>query len=436
MNGLNFRRARKAAPRCGFLLLSLLVLAACSDNSVEFFDPPQLAASNTFTLSSSGIERDFYVRLPTNYDPNGDPMPLLIALHGAGDSIDGWFEGGFQGDGLQRITENEAIMVIPNARVAGAGRRIWDPGTETDYIFFEDLMAWLGDRVVFDDRRVFVTGHSAGGLMAHEWGCRFGDVIRGIAPSAGSITSSTSPMCVGSTAVMQIQGEFDSIQPLAVVTGTRDLWAQYNGFDLAVTTAGANPTCEDYSLGASAYPMQWCLHQTPEFDGHAWWPEADETIWNYFSGLPLVEPTMEPPAGGGNEQVQFSFSASITATIEFPDTLGEIFRSGIFLYPEGSELPVVGAPVWIVNGEVDLGCGNSRNPAYLYDTGYFSAARAPARQFCIGPGGLCGGWLDSYPHAWYRSQREVRCDHQRHHHTHQYSGCAGIGARAGSVLMS
>ena len=109
--------------------------------------------------------------MPDNYAPDGEPLPLLIALHGAGDSIEGWFDGGFQGDGLLKLTADQAIMVIPNARPMEEGRRIWKASNDIDKLFFLELLRELEQRISFDARRIFVTGHSAGALMTHELGC-------------------------------------------------------------------------------------------------------------------------------------------------------------------------------------------------------------------------------------------------------------------------
>ena len=345
-------------------------------------EPEPITESGLYTLSSSGEEREYYVSLPPSYDftRNADvsganpaslelrELPLFIALHGAGDSYEGWLAGGFQGDGLMRLTtqpQNSAIMVMPNARENVQGRRIWDTGTETDYDFFLDLLAELDQRISYDDQRIYVTGHSAGALMTHELGCRFGHIIRGIAPSSGSITSSITPRCTGSAAVMQIQSKFDAIVPASIVTNTRDLWVLYNGFDLDAFLHRDGEVCVDYSINASDYPVLWCLHATTESDGHAWWSGADQAIYDLFfgvsasnmgvgPGLPIVESTTNPPPGGGNDKLTVLFPTNLTATIEFPLGMAEVVRAGMFLYPEDFGLPISGGPQQILNGDIDF----------------------------------------------------------------------------------
>ena len=63
-------------------------------------------------------------------------------------------------------SRDAAIMVIPNALDDGGGITRWDQ--RYDYLFFEDLLAELDELIVYDDNRLFLTGHSNGAVMANE----------------------------------------------------------------------------------------------------------------------------------------------------------------------------------------------------------------------------------------------------------------------------
>jgi hypothetical protein len=133
----------------------------------------------------------------------------------------------------------------------------------------------------------------------------------------------------------------------------------YNGFDPAVSIDSTSDTsitapCVDYGLGASAYPVQWCLHSTAESDGHGWWVKADQAIWDFFTGLTPVKGTQDPPPNGGNNKLVINFPATVSVTVNFPAGMGVVERVGLFIYPEGSTLPISGAPLYIANGNVDL----------------------------------------------------------------------------------
>jgi len=77
-----------------------------------------------------------------------------------------WFAGGFQGDGLQEVVGEQAIMVFPQALESSGGITLWNPETDLDY--FADMLAELRDRLAIDPNRIFVTGHSAGGGFTHQ----------------------------------------------------------------------------------------------------------------------------------------------------------------------------------------------------------------------------------------------------------------------------
>jgi predicted esterase len=332
-----------------------------------------------YALESSDLEREYYLSVPDNYDPDAEALPLLIMIHGSGDSIDGWFEGGFQGEGLLNLARQDAIVVIPNGLEGNDGRRNWDATTERDYDFFLDLLAELDLQVTYDYRRIFVTGHSAGALMTHGLGCHLGDIFRAIAPSAGSLTD-LEFSCDGSVAVMQIQGEFDEIQTLEVVTQTRDDWAQYNGYNKFVFADTEPAPCVDYSSNSLLYPMQWCLHDMTESQGHAWWDQADQAIWNFFRGLEIVEPSLDPPPNGGNDKVirtEPNYDATIAFTINYPEGVGEPVRTGLFYYPAGSQLPISGAPLNIANGDVYLGDVSAGTRTVIIPVDLPSASQLP-----------------------------------------------------------
>jgi len=340
------------------LFLALITLLACNGSN-NFDKPDPITLNGRYTVISSDMQREYFIQLPINYDPDGEPLPLLIAIHGSGDSIEGWMDGGFQGNGLLKLTEDEAIMVIPNGLMNDPvkdPRRNWDATSDRDYDFFMDLLADLDQRVTYDDRRIFVTGHSAGALMTHGLGCRFGDVFRAIAPSAGANTDNPF-VCKGSVAVLQINGEFDEIQTLVFSTPSRDYWAQYNGYDKDIFAPTDPQPCVDYSANSLLYPVRYCQHQMLESRGHAWWDQADEAIWDFFTSLEIVGPALDPPVNGGNDKVVMQepvFDATITMVIEFPEGVGDPIITGLFLYPAGSMLPISGAPLDFVNPSVPI----------------------------------------------------------------------------------
>lgn len=307
-------------------------------------EPP---TTGLYKITVDGVEREYFLRVPENYREYGAPQPIIFALHGATGTYFDWFEGGFQGDGLQQEVGDQAIMVFGQAAVGSGGITLWDPAR--DFAYFDNVLAEVRDRLLIDPNRVFVTGHSAGGGFTHQLGCNFGDVIRAIAPSSGALVARE---CIGSVAVMQMQSNQDRVTPIGIVQPSRDFWVAYNGFELDTFADGIVPPCVDYSLGASLYPAQWCEHSSTGANGHQWWDGADEAVWAFFSSLPTAVPTVEPPPGGGNGRVLEEFPATLSFTVRYPADINPVTLLAAVLYPAGTQQPILNAPLWFLNTDI------------------------------------------------------------------------------------
>ncbi len=314
------------------------------------------ATAGLKTMLSAGDNRSYYLDVPVDYDPHGPVKPLIIAYHGTGGTYERWLDY-FR---LNQVVGNGAILVYPDARPNAAGVKQWN--FDDDFQMFEDLLAHLPSSIRYDRNRIFITGQSSGGGFAHELGCRYGDQIRAIAPAAGSLTTST---CVGSVGVLQIQGAKDSYVPVSIGQIAHQYWVLYNGFESGVSGPGVVPECIDHSLGASDYPVQWCLHQ--EGDGptaHAWPSFANAAIWEFFQSLPSLPPRINPPAGGGNARAAGPADTTLSFTLRYPAGMGAPTQAAAVLRPGGTLPPVTGAPIAFLNLSFPPGAGAGDERAY------------------------------------------------------------------------
>lgn len=334
--------------RIAVLALAVLAAAGCGDDSLSV-DPASVPLdSGLRTIRTPDGDREYYLDLPSDYDPDRSPRPLIIAYHGTGLGYEAWLDGTYA---LKSAVGNGAILIYPDAQPNAVGTKQWD--FATDFAFFAQLLDELPRRLRFDPDRVYVTGHSSGGGLAHELGCRFGDRIRAIAPVAGTLTA---VQCTGAVAVLQIQGSRDPLVPASIGELGRQFWVAYNGFDLDTTGPGIVAPCVDHSLGASAYPVQWCLHDEGSgVDAHDWPGFAGQAIWSFFSQLPAVAPGTAPPPGGGNERVLAGSDTTLSFTLRFPVGMGAPVRGAVVLYPGGQRQPVTGAPLAFLNLDFALG---------------------------------------------------------------------------------
>ncbi len=273
-----------------------------------------------YNIESEGRTREFYVKVPTDYANSPEPKPLLFAYHGTGGSYELWLDGSYD---LADEVGDGAIMVFLQATQDHNEINQWDYAFDLQY--FEDVLNRLRRGIEFDAKRIFVTGHSSGGGMAHDLGCNYGDIVRAIAPHAAILKSF---VCTGSVAVLQTHGSNDTLVNPGTGEAGHQFWVAYNGFDYDTTITGVHPTCIDHSLGASPYPVQWCLHAEGSGEAAHDWPSfASAATWEFFSGLPTAEPTTEPPAGGGNSAIQYD--TMVMFTLEFPPGIGQITQGAI-----------------------------------------------------------------------------------------------------------
>ncbi len=294
-------------------------------------------------MISAGESRSYYLDLPSGYDADAPPMPLIIAYHGTGGSYSAWLDY----YRLRDEVDDGAILIYPDARPNAAGVKQWD--FADDFQMFEDLLDQLPGDITFDADRILVTGHSSGGGFSHELGCRYGDRIRAIAPVAGSLTATS---CVGAVAVIQIQGETDSLVPTSIAMLGRRFWVLYNGFDRSMSVPGIESPCVDYALVPADFPVQWCLHQ--EGDGasaHAWPSFANHAIWAFFQGLSAVPvPHAEAPPNGGNDKPLAGTDTTLTVTLRYPpDMPAAPYKLAAVLGEFGSRQPLTGAPLVFLN---------------------------------------------------------------------------------------
>jgi polyhydroxybutyrate depolymerase len=306
------------------------------------------------TMMSGGKLRQYYLKVPLDYSPSGVAKPLIVTYHGTGGSYLNWLGGNNYYRDFAGYVGDNAIMVFPQALPNGNGVNQWD--YKYDLQYFRDIAAELKTFVNYNSNKLFVVGHSSGGGIAHEIGCQSGDLVRATAPVAGALVAST---CVGSAAVIQIQGTNDTLSPVGLAAAAKEFWVKYNGLDSNSSVPWTVEPCIDYSLGSGTeYPVVWCEHDEGDGDGyqsHRWPTFANEAVWSFFAGLPdTVEGTNEP-LGGGNAAVSGSYDTTISFTLSIPQGIGNITQGSVSAYSSGLIFPIRTAPIAFLNNSFALG---------------------------------------------------------------------------------
>ncbi len=234
--------------------------------------------NSSWALVSKGRSRTARVHVPVSYDPT-IPTPLVLNFHG-------YTQDPFQQaliTGMLKKSDDESFIAV---HPLGLGViNSWNGGdccgeaavqNVDDIGFVRDLIDELSQRLCIDRTRVFATGFSNGGFLAHRLACEASDVIAAIAPVAGVLGVSNCapgrPM-----PVMHFHGTADIVVPyngstllgFSSVEQTIDHWAFRNNCsqDSTVTFHNGDTTCETRSGCDDNGPVTQC---TIALGGHTW----------------------------------------------------------------------------------------------------------------------------------------------------------------------
>jgi polyhydroxybutyrate depolymerase len=174
------------------------------------------------TLRHQGQERHYLLRLPEGARAEtGVPQPLVLVLHGGGGNA----ENAEAMTGFTALARREGFVVVyPEGTGARAGRLLtWNarhccgPAMQRgvdDVGFIRALIDQLVAERVVDPRRVYVTGLSNGGMMAHRLGIELADRLAAVAPVIATLFGDE-PAPAQPLPALMINGRLDTQVPPA-----------------------------------------------------------------------------------------------------------------------------------------------------------------------------------------------------------------------------
>lgn len=278
------------------------------------------AGDYVVSLPHGGAARAYRVHVPASYA--GRPMPLLVALHGGGGSMEHMSND--RNYGLVSKSEQAGFVVVfPNGTGAlGDKLATWNAGgccarardrNVDDVGFIRAVVADIETRLAIDKSRVFATGMSNGGMMAYRLACEAAEVFKAIAAvGAADVTAACTP--VAPISILHIHARDDDHVPVAGGAGPAAVrlagkvadypplqrtilaWAGREQCQReprrVLSTPGA--TCERYMGCASGAAVELCLTDS---GGHSW-PggskprakqppstaiSANDIMWDFFT---------------------------------------------------------------------------------------------------------------------------------------------------------
>ena len=174
---------RQTAPASAYLPVATLTMTPSRTLPARTVTPtPTSGAFYSGRLSSGGENRYYLLYVPGGYQADGEPLPLVISLHGFTSnpsqqaSMTQW----------HKLAESENFLVVFPAGTGFPRRWRADGRQETDVQFVADLIDDLDGRYQIDSRRIYADGFSNGGGMVFMLGCRLSDHIAAIGTVAGA----------------------------------------------------------------------------------------------------------------------------------------------------------------------------------------------------------------------------------------------------------
>ncbi|MET0387326.1 MAG: PHB depolymerase family esterase [Polyangiales bacterium] len=170
------------------------------------------AGNSTHELESGGHMRSYLVHVPSQYT-GSEPVPAVFDFHGYSSSA----MGQMGASGFRELADAEGFIVVYPSGV-GASWHVngccGQAGEEKldEIAFVRAIVAELVKEACIDPKRVYATGISQGGGMAHHVGCLAADLFAGVAPVSSDLR--TEP-CTPAQPVTEIsvRGMADSLSP-------------------------------------------------------------------------------------------------------------------------------------------------------------------------------------------------------------------------------
>jgi poly(3-hydroxybutyrate) depolymerase len=246
--------------------------------------------SQRYTMTVNGKQRQYFMKLPNNYD-NSHPYRLVFEWHQLGGSaqkiVNG--ENPNQGGvlpyyGLEAISNNSAIFVVPDGLNAGWGNQ----GGE-DVTFFDQLVKTVEADLCVDTNLRFSTGFSYGGAMSYALACTRASMIRAVAVISGATLSG----CQGGSDPVAYYGQHgtsDSVLNVSQGRQLRDRFVANNGCQKLASEPqpnGGNSVMTKYQGCKAGYPVTWVIHNgdhnPSQVDQGQSTPFAPKNSWDFFT---------------------------------------------------------------------------------------------------------------------------------------------------------
>jgi len=208
-------------------LLTILTLSICLTG---FAQRGKVYDNLTVTSDILGMERNYAVYLPPDYESSSRSYPVLYLLHGAGDDHTGWVQFGevlhITDKAINAGEATPMIIVMPDAKTRQMGY-FNTPGDKWRYedFFFEELMPHVEDkfRIKKEKRYRAISGLSMGGGGTFTYAIHRPDLFSSAVPMSAYI---------GPASVEQLQQQVERMNFDGTIEELRTYWESINALSL------------------------------------------------------------------------------------------------------------------------------------------------------------------------------------------------------------
>jgi polyhydroxybutyrate depolymerase len=174
---------RQTAPASAYLPVATLTKTPSRTPPARTVTPTHSkGAFYSGMLTSGGEYRSYLLYVPSGYKVDGEPLPLVISLHGFASnpsqqaSMTQW----------HKLAESENFLVVFPAGTGFPRRWRADGSLDSDVVFIADLIDRLQGRYQIDPRRIYADGFSNGGGMVFMLACRLSYRVAAVGTVAGA----------------------------------------------------------------------------------------------------------------------------------------------------------------------------------------------------------------------------------------------------------
>lgn len=261
---------------------------------------PPSAGNQRVTLQFGGQSRSYILHVPKSLGT--EPLAVVFDFHGASGSASGQQSS----SGWDAVADREHFLTVYPDGVGGywnvddtccgvAGSQKVD-----DVGFAKAIVTRLSSEMCIDRKRIYASGFSNGGGLAHRLGCQAADVFAAIGPTATDLR--TKP-CTPSRPISMIEfrGLNDDLEPYAGgivgpvggqytspgAKGSLKLWADIN--ECKGTPVSSGNYCESYTDCAAGVEVALCSLPNTGHDPYHNGPNFDvaSAAWKLFASHPM-----------------------------------------------------------------------------------------------------------------------------------------------------